>query len=69
MPTLDGRSLGSSNTVSATARTGARRPSRRRKNTSVTGMVEAGILASRSVERSALLSPTELASDWDPRHR
>ena len=36
------------------------------KNTSVTGMVEAGILASRG-GKVRLLAPTELASDWDPR--
>ena len=36
------------------------------KNTSVTGMVEAGILASRG-GKVRLLAPTELAPDWDPR--
>ena len=35
------------------------------KNTSVAGMVEAGILASRG-GTVRLLAPTELADDWDP---
>ncbi len=36
------------------------------KNTSVTGMVEAGILASRG-GKVRLLAPPELPSNWDPR--
>ena len=64
-PTPAGLWLGSSSTASPAASTASLRLLATAKNTSVSGMVEAGILESRAGE-VRLLRPEELPEDWDP---
>ena len=64
-PTAAGRSRGSSSTASTRASSASPRRCRKAKNTSVAGMVEAGILESRR-GKCGCLSPVSSIRDWDP---
>jgi putative DNA methylase len=67
-PTAAGRSPGSSRTGFAEGDYGVAEQLSKSKNTSVAGMVEAGILESKR-GKVRLLKPSELPADWDPSHR